>query len=118
MGRFESCAITPVLSFAATRLAADPSTWFPVVCLVFCASNIVSVAKRVASNAGAAIVPACLSNLRADGVVLRCIAPDDVRIDLVIWPKGEISVVLRTFLDLLKHEATTIRAKVTGHLPK
>jgi DNA-binding transcriptional LysR family regulator len=77
-----------------------------------------TVLSLVASEAGATIVPACVSNLRADGITFRRILPDHVRIELVItWPKGEMSVVLRSFLDLLKSEAATIRAKVAGHLP-
>jgi DNA-binding transcriptional LysR family regulator len=77
-----------------------------------------TVLSLFASEAEATIVPACVSNLRADGVTFRRILPDHIRIELVVtWPKGEMSVVLRSFLDLLKSEAATIRAKVAGHLP-
>jgi len=77
-----------------------------------------TVLSLVASEAGATIVPACVSNLRADGVVFRRIVPDHVRIELVVtWPRGEMSVVLRSFLDLLTNEAAMIRTKVAGHLP-
>jgi DNA-binding transcriptional LysR family regulator len=77
-----------------------------------------TVLSLVASEAGAAIVPACVSNLRADGVVFRRIVPDHVRIELVVtWPRGEMSVAGRSFLDLLKNEAATIRTRVAGHLP-
>jgi DNA-binding transcriptional LysR family regulator len=77
-----------------------------------------TVLSLVASEAGAAIVPACVSNLRADGVVFRRIVPDHVRIELVVtWPRGEMSAVRRSFLDLLTSEAATIRTKVAGHLP-
>jgi len=64
------------------------------------------------------IVPACVSNLRSDGVVFRRIVPDHVRIELVVtWPTGEMSAVRRSFLDLLTSEAAMIRTKVAGHLP-
>jgi hypothetical protein len=44
--------------------------------------------------------------------------PDHVRIELAVtWPRGEMSAVLRSFLDLLKNEAAMIRNKVAGHLP-
>jgi DNA-binding transcriptional LysR family regulator len=77
-----------------------------------------TVLSLVASEAGATIVPACVSNLRADGVVFRRIMPDHVRIELAVtWPRGEMSVVRRSFLDLLTNEAATIRTKVAGHLP-
>ena len=77
-----------------------------------------TVLSLVASEAGATVVPACVSNLRADGVVFRRIVPDHVRIELVVtWPRGETSVVRRSFLDLLTSEAATIRTKVAGHLP-
>jgi DNA-binding transcriptional LysR family regulator len=77
-----------------------------------------TVLSLVASEAGAAVVPACVSNLRADGVTFRRILPDSVRIELVVtWRRGEMSVVLRSFLDLLKSEAAVIRSKVAGHLP-
>jgi DNA-binding transcriptional LysR family regulator len=77
-----------------------------------------TVLSLVASEAGAAIVPACVSNLRADGVVFRRIVPDRLRIELVVtWPRGEMSVVRRSFLDLLTSEAATIRTRVAGHLP-
>jgi DNA-binding transcriptional LysR family regulator len=77
-----------------------------------------TVLSLVASEAGAAIVPACVSNLRADGVVFRRIVPDRVRVELVVtWPRAEMSVVRRSFLDLLTNEAATIRTKVAGHLP-
>jgi DNA-binding transcriptional LysR family regulator len=77
-----------------------------------------TVLSLVASEAGAAIVPACVSNLRADGVVFRRIVPDHVRIELVVtWPRGDMSAVRRSFLDLLTNEAATIRTRVAGHLP-
>jgi len=77
-----------------------------------------TVLSLVASEAGATIVPACVSNLRADGVAFRRITPDDVRVQLVLtWPRGEISAVVRAFLDLLQEEAATVRTKIAGHLP-
>lgn len=51
-----------------------------------------TVLSLVASEAGATIVPPCVSDLRADGVAFRHVMTDHVRIELVVtWPKGEIS---------------------------
>jgi DNA-binding transcriptional LysR family regulator len=77
-----------------------------------------TVLSLVASEAGAAIVPACVRNLRADGVAFRRIALDHVRIELIAaWPKNGPSVVLQSFLDLLQSEAANIRARTATHVP-
>jgi DNA-binding transcriptional LysR family regulator len=57
----------------------------------------------VAAEQGVSIVPACVINLRFDGVQLRRIQPDHVRADLLItWPKGPASTVLQSFLDFVE----------------
>ncbi len=77
-----------------------------------------TVLSLVASEAGAAIVPACVRNLRADGVKFLRITPDQARVELIAaWPKGASSVVLRSFIDLVSEEAATIREKTKKHLP-
>jgi DNA-binding transcriptional LysR family regulator len=77
-----------------------------------------TVLALVASDAGSAIVPACVSNLRADGVTFLRIDPDHELVELIAaWSKGPTSVVLRSFLDLLEEETATILAKVASHLP-
>lgn len=77
-----------------------------------------TVLSLVASEAGAAIVPACVSNLRADGVKFLRIVPDHARVELIAaWPKGNPSVVLQSFLDLIKDRADDILAKAKTHIP-
>jgi DNA-binding transcriptional LysR family regulator len=77
-----------------------------------------TVLSLVASEAGATIVPACVRNLRADGVAFRRITPDHVRIELIAaWPKNGPSVVLQSFLDLLQSESANIRARTAAHVP-
>jgi DNA-binding transcriptional LysR family regulator len=77
-----------------------------------------TVLSLVASEAGATIVPACVTNLRADGIAFRRITPDHVRIELVVaCRKGSPSVVTRSFLDLVQSEAADIRAKTAAHVP-
>ncbi|MDE1161357.1 MAG: LysR substrate-binding domain-containing protein [Acidobacteriaceae bacterium] len=77
-----------------------------------------TVLSLVASEAGAAIVPACVSNLRADGVKFLRLTPDEARVELIAtWLKGVPSVVLQSFLDLLETESLTILAKVKNHVP-
>jgi len=77
-----------------------------------------TVLSLVASEAGAAIVPACVSNLRADGVKFLRMVPDRARVELIAaWSKGASSVVLRSFLDMLGEEAAMIREKAKSHLP-
>lgn len=77
-----------------------------------------TVLSLVASEAGTAIVPACVRNLRSEGVTFLRIEPDHACVELIAaWPKGTTSVVLRSFLDLLEEETGTIREKVAKHLP-
>ena len=77
-----------------------------------------TVLSLVASEAGATIVPACVRNLRADGVAFRRITPDHIRIELVAaWSQNSQSVVLQSFLDLVQSEAANIRAKTAAHVP-
>jgi DNA-binding transcriptional LysR family regulator len=77
-----------------------------------------TVLSLVASEAGAAIVPACVSNLRADGVKLLRTVPDHTRVELIaVWPKRNPSVVLQSFLDLIKDRADDILAKAKTHIP-
>src|SRR5207253_5512481 len=69
-----------------------------------------TVLTLVAAGEGVTLVPACVSNLRGNGVVLRRVEPDTVRIPLVIvWPAGRESRALRSFLDLVREQAETIR---------
>lgn len=76
-----------------------------------------TVLSLVASEAGTTIVPACVSNLRADGVKFFRVSPDNTRVELIAaWLRGNASVVLQSFLDLLTEEAATIQAKVKGHV--
>jgi DNA-binding transcriptional LysR family regulator len=78
-----------------------------------------TVLSLVASEAGATIVPACVRNLRADGVAFRRITPDHIRIELVAaWSRNSQSVVLQSFLDLVQSEAANIRAKTAAHTPR
>lgn len=72
-----------------------------------------SVLTLVEAEVGVSIVPACVRNLRADGVRFYRLEPDDVRVELVAaWRKEEPSVVLRAFLDVLKANAAEIRKQV------
>jgi DNA-binding transcriptional LysR family regulator len=65
----------------------------------------------VAAEQGVSIVPACVLNLRYDGVQLRRIQPDYVRADLFIaWPKTHPSPVLQSFLALVEATKSEIAA--------
>lgn len=78
-----------------------------------------TVLSLVASEAGATIVPACVRNLRADGVAFRRITPNHIRIELVAaWSQNSQSGVLQSFLDLVQSEAANIRAKTAAHMPR
>jgi DNA-binding transcriptional LysR family regulator len=71
-----------------------------------------TVLSLVEAEEGVAIVPACVRNLRSDGVCFYRLQPDDVRIKLVAaWKKEMPSVVLRAFLDLIEANASLIRKK-------
>lgn len=71
-----------------------------------------TVLSLVEAEEGVSIVPACVRNLRSDGVRLYRLQPDEVRIELVaVWKKATPSVVLRAFLDLIVANASEIRKK-------
>jgi DNA-binding transcriptional LysR family regulator len=71
-----------------------------------------TVLSLVEAGEGVAIVPACVRNLRSDGVRFFRLQPDDVKIEVVVaWKKETSSVVLRSFLDLVNANALHIRKK-------
>jgi DNA-binding transcriptional LysR family regulator len=71
-----------------------------------------TVLSLVEAEQGVAIVPACVRNLRSDGVCFYRLQPDEVRIELVAaWKNENQSVTLRSFLDLLEANAAWIRKK-------
>jgi DNA-binding transcriptional LysR family regulator len=71
-----------------------------------------TVLSLVAAEQGVSIVPACVLNLRYDGVKLCRIEPDYIRADLFIaWPKAHPSPVLQSFLALVEGTKTEIAAK-------
>ncbi|MGB2667275.1 MAG: LysR family substrate-binding domain-containing protein [Candidatus Acidiferrum sp.] len=66
----------------------------------------------VEAEQGVSIVPACVRNLRSDGVRFYRLQPDDVRVELVAaWKKDTPSIALRAFLDLIGAKASLIRKK-------
>jgi DNA-binding transcriptional LysR family regulator len=80
---------------------------------VECEPNLMqTVLSLVEAEQGVAIVPACVRNLRSDGVRFYRVQPDDVRVELVAsWKKENQTVVLRSFLDLVDASADWIRKK-------
>ena len=71
-----------------------------------------TVLTIVAAEQGVSIVPACVRNLRTDGVCFYRLQPDDVRVDLVAaWKKQAPSVALRGFLDVIAQKMAFIRQK-------
>jgi DNA-binding transcriptional LysR family regulator len=80
---------------------------------VECEPNLMqTVLSLVEAEQGVAIVPACVRNLRSDGVRFYRVQPDDVRVELVAsWKKENQTVVLRSFLDLVDASAAWIRKK-------
>jgi DNA-binding transcriptional LysR family regulator len=71
-----------------------------------------TVLSLVEAEEGVSIVPACVRNLRSDGVRFYRIQPDNVRVALIAaWKKESPSVVLRAFLDLIDANASRIRKK-------
>ena len=71
-----------------------------------------TVLTIVAAEQGVSIVPACVRNLRSDGVCLYRLQPDDVRVELVAaWKKQAPSVALRAFLDVVDEKLPFIRHK-------
>ena len=74
-----------------------------------------TVLTLVEADEGVALVPACVSNLRGSGVVLRPVQPDTVRIPLVmVWPAGHESPARESFLCLVREHAETIRGMLPG----
>jgi len=74
-------------------------------------NSMQTILSLVEAEEGVAIVPASISNLRSKGVQFVRLVPD-LYLDLIaVWPLGEPSVVLRTFLDFLSANADAIRAK-------
>ena len=84
---------------------------------VDCQPNMMqTVLSLVEAEQGVSIVPACVRNLRADGVRFYRLQPDDVRVELVgAWKKTNSSVVLRGFLELIDANAAHIRSKAELH---
>jgi DNA-binding transcriptional LysR family regulator len=73
-----------------------------------------TVLSLVEAEQGVSIVPACVRNLRRDGVRFYRLQPDKVTVELVaVWKKDRPSVVLRGFLDLLNTNASRIRKKAS-----
>jgi DNA-binding transcriptional LysR family regulator len=71
-----------------------------------------TVLSLVEAEAGVSIVPACVRNLRSDGVRFYRLQPDNVRVELIAaWKKEATSVALRAFLDLINANASQIRKK-------
>ena len=74
-------------------------------------NSMQTILSLVEAEEGVAIVPASTSNLRSNGVQFVRLVPD-LYLDLIaVWPLGEPSVVLRTFLDFLSANTDAIRAK-------
>jgi DNA-binding transcriptional LysR family regulator len=80
---------------------------------VECEPNLMqTVLTIVAAEQGVSIVPACVRNLRSDGVCFYRLQPDDVRIELVAaWKKQAPSVALRAFLDVIDEKLRFIHQK-------
>lgn len=75
-----------------------------------------TVLSLVEAEQGVAIVPACVRNLRSNGVLFYRLQPDDVRVELVAaWKKENRSIVLRAFLELIDANAAQIRSKAELH---
>ena len=71
-----------------------------------------TVLTIVEAEQGVSIVPACVRNLRSDGVRFYRLQPDDVRVELVAaWKKQAPSVALRAFLDVIDEKLPFISRK-------
>jgi len=69
----------------------------------------------VEAGEGVTLVPACVSNLRGNGVVLRPVEPDTARIPLMmVWPEDRENRACRSFVDLVREQAETIRGMLPG----
>ena len=74
-------------------------------------NSMQTILSLVEADEGVAIVPASTSILLSNGVRFVRLVPD-LYLDLIaVWPIGEPSAVLRTFLDFLSTNADAIRAK-------
>jgi DNA-binding transcriptional LysR family regulator len=74
-------------------------------------NSMQTILSLVEAEEGVAIVPASTSILRSNGLQFIRLVPD-LYLDLIaVWPLGEPSAVLRTFLDFLTANADAIRAK-------
>ncbi len=72
-----------------------------------------TVLTIVAADQGISIVPACVRNLRSDGVCFHRLQSDDVRVELVVaWKKQAPSIALRAFLGVIDEKLPFIRQKV------
>jgi DNA-binding transcriptional LysR family regulator len=57
-----------------------------------------TVLSLVEAEQGVAIVPACVTNLRSNGLRFYRLQPDDIPVEPVVaWKKENQSVVLRAF---------------------
>jgi len=73
-------------------------------------SMMQTVLSLVEAEQGVSIVPACVRNLRAEGVQFARLQPDQVKIELVVaWPKDSTSAVIRSFIDMLIANEASIR---------
>lgn len=80
-------------------------------------SMMQTVLSLVEAEQGVAIVPACVSNLRFDGVRFYRLAPDQVRVELVAaWRAHYQSVALRGFLELIDASTSWIRKMAAAPL--
>jgi DNA-binding transcriptional LysR family regulator len=80
---------------------------------VDCEPNLMqTVLTIVEAEQGVSIVPACVRNLRSDGVRFYRLQPDEVRVELIAaWKKETPSVALRAFLELVDAKSSLIRKK-------
>jgi DNA-binding transcriptional LysR family regulator len=75
----------------------------------YVADSMHTVFTLVAAGQGIALVPACVLNLRAEGIRFLRLQPDEYRADLVLaWPRNSPSPVLQTFVGLIEKERKTI----------
>jgi DNA-binding transcriptional LysR family regulator len=84
---------------------------------VECEANMMqTVLTIVEAEQGISIVPACVRNLRCDGVQFYRLQPDDVRVELIAaWKKDAPPVTLLAFLDIIDAKASFIRKKADLH---
>jgi hypothetical protein len=76
-----------------------------------------TILSLVEAEEGVAIVPASSSNLRSNGVQFVRLVPE-LYLDLIaVWPLGEPSAVLRTFLDFLNAMRMRFAQRLNLHCP-